>query len=386
MKILYINHCSSMYGASRALLNLIKNLKKYPNVEMIVITPNEGDFNIELDKMGIRNYSYPFCWCVYSDEAITTNKMLQEKIERYNLLNKQSIMKIYDRFKDESIDIVHSNSSVIDLGVELSQKLNVAHIWHIRELGHEHYGFKGYNTTAIYEYMNKATESVICVSNCVKKVYEQYVKNNKLLLLYDGIEINQNSQIDEERDKNSFNIIFVGQISRSKNQMELIKAINLLVNEKKYKNIKVDFVGSGDDKYINEIFTYVNNNNLQENVRILGYIDNWQEKAKDYKVGIMCSKCEAFGLVTAEYMLNGLVTVVSNTGANTELVEDNVTGFVYRYGDYKDLSDKVEFIYNNIGALSGIIGAAREKVIHKFNSKLNAEKIFNLYDTIMDNN
>ena len=55
----------------------------------------------------------------------------------------------------------------------------------------------------------------------------------------------------------------------------------------------------------------------------------------------MLSKNEAFGRVTVEYMLQNLAVIASDAGANSEIIENGVSGLLYRLGDVDDLARKM---------------------------------------------
>jgi glycosyltransferase involved in cell wall biosynthesis len=52
---------------------------------------------------------------------------------------------------------------------------------------------------------------------------------------------------------------------------------------------------------------------------------------------LMCSREEAFGRVTVEAMKRGRCVVAAASGGGLELIEDGVTGALYRPGDAADL-------------------------------------------------
>ena len=58
-----------------------------------------------------------------------------------------------------------------------------------------------------------------------------------------------------------------------------------------------------------------------------------------------CSKGEGFGLSTVEFMASRLCVLVSNCGANTELIHDQQNGLVFEYGCPKSLADCIEELY-----------------------------------------
>ena len=77
---------------------------------------------------------------------------------------------------------------------------------------------------------------------------------------------------------------------------------------------------------------------------MLGYREDVCSLLHEYDCGVMCSRSEGFGRVTAEYMMAGLPVIASDTGANPELVNEGQTGLFYRWGDTSDLAKKIEML------------------------------------------
>lgn len=101
-------------------------------------------------------------------------------------------------------------------------------------------------------------------------------------------------------------------------------------------------------------------------------------------IAVTASRCEAFGRVTVEYMMAGLAVIVSNTGANPEIIKDGETGLVYQYGKPEDLRDKIQWYMDHREdglrtiALNGQIDACK-----RFTSDINAVNVYNLYKRIL---
>ena len=383
MRIIYFNHCTGMYGASKSLFQLVKEMKEVYEVESIVITPDNGDLNSELSKIGIENYVFRYCWWVYKENYFTEEE-LEKKKERYNTINKKSIEEMYEFFKNKNVDIIHSNSITIDIGADLALKMNIPHIWHIRELLSEHYSLTHYcYLDEAYKKMQSMSSKVICISDIVRNRYRGKIENDKLELIYNGIE--EIDYINKRNDGSRFNMIFTGVISEDKNQIELLKALNILINQKKYNDLDVYFAGNGDETYIKELKLFIKENKLDSNVKFLGYVKNVATILGQYDVGIVCSKCEAFGRTTVEYMMNELITIACNTGANKEIIDHKINGFIYEYNNFYDLSRKIEYVYNNRYILEELRRKAREKALTKFTSKVNSERIYELYKSLQKN-
>jgi glycosyltransferase involved in cell wall biosynthesis len=104
----------------------------------------------------------------------------------------------------------------------------------------------------------------------------------------------------------------------------------------------------------------------------------------NYQIGLMCSRSEGFGLVTAEYMHGQLGVIASDSGANPELINDGRTGLLFKSGDAHDLARCIEKFYSERQLLIQLSKNAREDARERFSSENNANKIFNIYKDILD--
>ena len=163
--------------------------------------------------------------------------------------------------------------------------------------------------------------------------------------------------------------------------MNFIEAVSNL-DKKVLDNIEIHFVGSGEDKYVNDIKSFIENNDLKKYIYLDGYDSNIRDHIKEYDIGIINSKSEAFGRVTAEYMATGLCVLASNTGANVELIDDNKTGILFKYKDEKDICKKIEYISNNKNIIKEIGTKARKEVLSKYSKETNAKNVYELYKKI----
>ena len=102
------------------------------------------------------------------------------------------------------------------------------------------------------------------------------------------------------------------------------------------------------------------------------FIDNCKDMALAYKVAdIIVSASiepEAFGRVSVEAQSMQKIIIASNLGGSNETVIDEKTGYLFKSGDPKSLSEKILKVLNldeiTIKSL-GIEG--RKNVINKFN-------------------
>ena len=158
-----------MYGANKALLNLIEGLVKNGGFEPMLVIPGKGDMTNRMEKLGV---PYIICgvtqWqAPYSDPL---RFAIKKRIRRKKI--KEETDYLYDTLKEERIDVIHSNSGVIGHGAMLAKRLGCRHIWHIREFSKEHFGMKYfYSSKTVADYYNSAFR-LIAISDSVKENYK----------------------------------------------------------------------------------------------------------------------------------------------------------------------------------------------------------------------
>lgn len=373
-KILFVAHEWAINGASYSLLNLIDQLQD--KCEFIVISPCiDGPFVEELKKRKLKIYYVPFLrWVDIKNKEFLNKKIHFKKIHKYNLLLCNKICEI---LKDENIDIIHSNTSVIDFGYLISKKLNIPHVWHIREFGEK--DFSMYPLCSYKQYYKKISDNnyIICISNEVQKKFKDKVNDNRIKVIYNGVSKNNiNENKNYHKDKNEKLICLQsGMIKKTKGQDITIKAISKLVEEG--KNIELLIAGRGDIKDLGI------NPEDKKWLKILGQVDNLNKIRKNVDIEIVSSKSEAFGRVTVEAMMGGLTVVGSNTGATKELIKDNKTGLLFESCDYISLYEKIKYLYNNRILIEKIGQSAYDYSKDYFLIDRCANEIYNFYLQIL---
>ena len=377
MNILYITHYEGLYGANKSLLELVKNIKNKYDCNVIVITPKYGELNDELTKAGIENLAqYFFPWAVPANENKVKNLI---KYIGWLSYNKYSMKKMKKIVKEKNIEIIHTNSSISDIGAKIAKKLNIVHFWHIREYGKEDYNIKYFK----YKYANfieRYSNKVIFISKDLQKKYEKEISKEKQIVIYNGVDKEKYWMERDRINSTDLSLLVTGLISENKNQLEVLKALDILINKKKYNNISCKIVGGGDEKYIQLLKDYVDKNNLTNNVQFTGYISNIKTILNESNIGIIPSKMEAFGRVTIEYMLAGLPVIGSKAGANIELIKDGFNGQLYELGNSQELAINIEKYYLNRNLLHENSSNAQIFALNNYTSEINSENIYSLYN------
>ena len=289
---------------------------------------------------------------------------------------------IHCKINIKDVDIIHTNSTRTDVGFFLSMIFHKPHIVHIREFGDNDYGCKPLNPFWKL-YYNKFSHRFLCVSKAVMNHWiAKGIDQSKCKLLYDGIAY---ENIPESSDESKFDerlrVVMSGNVLPTKGQYLAIRAIGSLPKKIK-EHISLDFIGWVTESERRNLISLSNEVELINPVRFWGARNDVLQLLKNYHVGLMCSKSEGFGLVTAEFMFAKLGIIASNTGANPELIEDKICGLNFEAENYESLAKKIQCYYFNRNLIVSHSTEARKKALHLFKAQVNADGIYNTYTDI----
>lgn len=378
MKILFITHYDNMYGANKALLNLIEGLVKNGGFEPMLVIPGKGDMTKRMEEMGV-----PYIICgVTQWQAPYVDPFrfaIKKSIRRKKI--KEETDYLYDTLKEERIDVIHSNSGVIGHGAMLAKRLGCRHIWHIREFSREHFGMRYfYSFKTVADYYNNAFR-LIAISDSVKDNYKNKYPLTNITRIYDGVDASDfaDEKTDKQNEDGIFRFIYVGYLYEKKHQLEVLKAADALL-KKTDKKFELYIVGDGKQDYKKKLEDYINKNNLK-NVFLTGYRNDIRDMLKTMDAGIIASEYEGFGLVTVEYMLSSLPVIGYNHSGTAEIVKNKETGILY--DDEAGLIKAMEYFLNNRGEIKQLGVSGRKRAKELFTSERNTDEIISMYKELL---
>lgn len=176
-------------------------------------------------------------------------------------------------------------------------------------------------------------------------------------------------------------ILYIGILEEWKGVSTLIESMHLLKN----KGIKLIILGDGKQKM--ELINKVKELGLSDIVQFPGYLigSAFKDLVKSSRFIIVPSEWyEVFGTVIWEAFAYGKPVIGANIGAIPELVKENNTGLLFEPQNEKELSSKIELLYNNENLLQEMGKKARSLVETKLNMDENYNRTFGLFDKILN--
>lgn len=286
--------------------------------------------------------------------------------------------------KKLKIDIIHSNSTVINIGGIVSKLTKIKHIWHIREFAEEDHNLKFVlNRKKSLDFMNKYSIKIIAISKAIINKYKYDFSDEKVKLIYNGVEIVKDCK--KYTDNININILLAGAIKKNKGQMQAVLAINDLIKDG-YKNIILNLAGNEEDGYGDVLRKFIKENGIQDNVIFLGFRDDLSKIRSKMDIELICSKKEAFGRVTVEAMMCGNPIIGANTGATKELIKNEFNGLLYQEGNIEDLKNKIKILIKNPKDREIMGYNGRKMAVEKFTAEKNCNEIIKLYNSVKKSN
>lgn len=356
-------------GAGNVIATLAKSQYKDGN-KVVVIT---SESNID----GYCNYEY------YIEEL----QLLGIKVIKIDSLFKRDIflnMKVINKLREilieDNINIIHAHAAIPAL-ISIISKTNINKKIPILQTMH---GW-GLNKKEEHEFVDisimNLIDKVVTVSKADKSLLEvKGVEPIKIQCVYNGIKssndvIKSDDDIDKisEFKKSGYFIIgCIGSIGYRKNQKLLLKAINE-IDEK----IALVLIGDLEDcEHINKIVE-----NCNKTVLLLGYKRNAVNYMKYFDTLVLPSRSEGLPISIIEAFKEKITVICSDIEGCLEIVEDNVTGFIFKNNDKESLINAIGRRLNVDS--SKIITRAYKRYLNEFTEEIMIKEYKNLYSKLM---
>lgn len=348
MNILFISHENKLNGANKSMLNLIDALSK----EHRFYVWCRGEDGPLIDELKSRNICYTteyyYAWCTYFiKQPRNILHLLWRKSKWYlkeQFYNKRVVKAIIPFLKEHEIDLIHLNSSIINIGIELKKQSDIPVLWHFREFGKEDFGWEMLTTKRyFYKYIRNNADKVVAVSKAVANKYRNYLKTKQLTVVYNGVDkknINPKPTYNKDSKKKLI-VLQTGVLCKQKGQQIAIEAMRIL-REDGIDNIELLLAGSGNLP-VNFSSSYLKS----IGVILLGQVENMVKLREKVDIELVCSRAEAFGRVTIEAMMSGIPVIGSKSGGTPELIENQKTGLLFSSGNALELANQIRYVYFN---------------------------------------
>ncbi len=321
-------------GVEGVLVNLANELSHLPDVELVLV----------------------------STSIDTGFKTFKDKCKTYNLNFRASFLKAKRKFEEivsaEKPDIIHLQGVVP--GVLLYKKkyrnifvvtqhaiLSEERLWQVSLKRKMLFRLK----ELIEKYYFKRIQNIIFISEYNQNLYLKNARRNKAVK-YARIPNPVNKiffqMYANPAFRKSHELYFVGEIKKRKGLHILLQALHILNRRGVYCKLHV-IGGFKEKQYEGEIEHLLKSLQLSESVVFCGWKNQMEviEYSKDIPVFVLPSFQETLPLSIAEAMSQGKIVVATDICGIPEMIENEVSGYLFSKGNFSELADVLQKVFEN---------------------------------------
>lgn len=361
MNILILHSSSDQYGASKILLGIVQLLINR-NHRVKVVLSESGPLSADLLQAGAE--------IIYIRLGILRRKYFSPTgiINRLHTIRsaKKALEKI---IRQENIELVYSNTTGVLAGALTAKTCRVKHMWHVHEIIEKPQWFK----RILGKIMRQYAQTVVVVSEAVKKSWLSVIPENKMVVVHNGIDYTPYLQ-EQPSIHASFGfpedaliIGMVGRVHYWKGQDYFIQIAGQL--HPRFPQLRFIMVG---DAFPGYEYLYAQNENLIHQLQLQDVIKNLGFR-KDIPAVLQCIDLlllpsqlpDPFPTVILEAMASAKPVIATQMGGALEMIESGITGDFMPHDNAAAAANKIAN-WLNTDKLHAAGQAARKRVLEKF--------------------
>lgn len=266
-------------------------------------------------------------------ERLKANKsqvfLLEQKVKIPNI---KTLLVLRRFFKEQKPDVIHCHGCEANFfGVVASRLLGIKLVL-CEEIGISGLSFL---SKIVFKTIYAMADTVICMSPAVRDFFidTSLVQESKLKLVYNPVMMSEYPKNWSEKYNDELRFVYLGRLEKVKNPDGLLIAFNklILLGEKAHLTI------CGDGSMRNEVELFISDNNLQNHITFLGFVDKPLIEIIKHDVLIQPSHTEGFSLALAEAMSCRVPALCTPSGSALDLIIPNESGWIADSSQAEDL-------------------------------------------------
>ena len=375
INILHLVNQYSIGGAEVVLANLCRHSSS--NINNIICSFNAPDETF-----------------VKSQGALQTVVTLQKRVGN----DFRIIPSIISIIKQHNINIVHAQGwatyleGLIAAKINLQRKCKFIFAFHGKTIEDIKFGIFLRRILA-KKAASYFTDKIIAPSNNMADDYCKTfrISKKRICTIYNGIDLNHFAKkVPNAKEKiginaNNYVVGFVGRLDPIKNLTGLFTTFNMFLKKLSHssrKNITLLLVGDGEEK--NKLKKLSQQLGLENQIVFFGPSNNVPRCLSAMDVYIQPSLYEGNSITIIEAMAASLPVISTDVGGTSEIINNDVDGFLSQPDDYACMANKLFDLYNSPSLRQKIGTAGKMAVYSKFSVERMVEDYEQLYNNVLN--
>ena len=378
INVLYLNFASTNFdGATYSLMDLIRSVRKWVNP--IVLLRSTGCVYDYFKENGVECIVHEF-----EENLVGIPKKPHQYVRyaldyiphilRYNRKNRECARSVASQLNGRNIQIVHTNNSVLSVGVQIAKELHAKHVWHLRGFMDLDFGWMPLKGWKSYREEIMESNAVIGITQAV---LEHHISPScpNAYVVFDAVRSEHDTSMLFPKEK--YFLFCAGLLSDQKGCSFAIKAFARSGMAAQGYRLRV--IGDSNIKYLKKIKRLAENEGISASVDFMGRTHSVREHMEKATAFLMCSEHEGLGRVSIEAMFYGCLVLGRNSGGTKEFVLDGKTGYLFNN------IDECASLMHDIDKcdLHKIVQNAQQFACSHFAIEHYGEKIMDIYNHIL---
>ena len=325
--VLYIVHDTDLAGTSLSTLNMIKSVSQY--VQPLVLLREEGAVSTLYKEEGLECIydAFPINWDYLKCGKNVPRYLFHEFVntKRFITEEKRSLKRLYPLLKDRKIQIIHSASSVITIGVRLAKALHAKHVWHVREFMDLDFNLRPQLGFAYTRKLIRRSDFAIAITKDVFKHWHLQRMRDRSMYIWDAVR--PESEICYDERKENYFLFCSGNLTTEKGVDAAIRAFGMSGVAEKGFSLKV--VGRGSERQLERLRVLAASCHCDEAVTFLGFCNDVKPLMTKARGFLMTSLNEGLGRTTIEAMFYGCPVIARHSGGTVDFLRDGDNGYFF---------------------------------------------------------
>lgn len=368
IKVLHLISGGDTGGAKTHIFSLMKGLKNLVDARIICFI--KDSFYDEAKDLGYNIKVFP----QKSRADMSVVKKLREEIDR------------------EKFDIIHAHGARANFIVMFLKKyIRVPVITTIHsdyKLDFKDSFYKNLVFTTLNKVALKYFDYYITVSDSFRQMLiERNFNKDKIFVLYNGIDKDKKFNfIPKEDFLSRYNINYNGEflvgiaarLDKVKDHQTFIAACKEVLKE----NTDIIFLIAGEGEEKDNLLKEIKG--FEKNIYFLDFVKDNYSFFNAIDLNVLTSISESFPYVILESALMNVASISTDVGGISKVIINDKTGYLIGVCDYKSLSQKILYLYNNRQKLKELGENIHKLVEEKFSTDSMGKAQFEIYNKILE--
>ena len=388
VRILFITHDSSLYGAQLSLLGLLERLDR-SRFEPWVVAHSEGLLVEAIRRLNIPVSIRPLIHWVASGKAAEKSWFYRFKTFANGLRGRS--WALAHLIEQNDINLVYTNTVTCIEGAIAAKMTNRPHVWHLREQVRGNSQLRAVVPVFLLPWIiNLLSWRVLVNSLHLYHAFACYPMREKITVVYNGVDP-EKFNIDRKEAScalryelnlpvNGKIVAIIGAIIPRKDQLMFVNAASRLISS--MPEVAFLVVGEGHSDYVQLVQNRVEEYGLAMKFRFVGWRSDIPRILAGVNLLVIAADEEPFGRTVIEAMAAGVPVVSTKCGGPEEIILDGITGLLVSPGNSTEMADAIERILIDSEFSANLVKAGKNRLNNMFTLQAYADNVQSEFDSV----